>query len=100
MSDIVYIAFLECVFRGSWFTSTEEKEYIDPDIMSEDHNQHTASKDGAELWIVMPDRLRRAFSFYENSNVRVYGSTVRFDKTEVIEELAVDESKQFPKKTK
>ena len=97
-SEITYIAFLECVFRGLWITTAEEKEDLDPNITSEDYNEHTAFEMGAELWVVMPDRLRRAFSFKKHSNVRVYSATIRFDQGDVIEELAVDEEKQFGKR--
>lgn len=97
-SEIIYLAFLECVFRGPWITTAEEKEQTGPNIESEDHNEHSAYEDGAELWVVMPDRLRRAFSFRKNSSVRVYGSTLRFDLADVVEELAVDEEKQFGKR--
>ncbi len=97
-SEITYIAFLECVFRGRWFTTAEDKEGI-TDIRSEDYNEHSAMEDGAEVWVVMPDRLRRAFSFKDGSTVLVYGATIRFDQNDVIEELAVDEEKQFGKKS-
>ena len=95
-SEITYIAFLECVFRGLWNTTADVKEGIS-DIIAEDYNEHSAIGDGAELWVVMQDRLRRAFSFKDGATVIVYGSTVRFDKMDVIEELAVDEEKQFGK---
>jgi len=98
LSEITYLAFLECVFRGLWMTTAEVKEDIETSVISEDYTEHTAFKNGSELWVVMPDRLRRAFSFKEHSNVRVYGSTVRFDQKDVIEELAVDEEKQFEKR--
>lgn len=100
VSEITYLAFLECVFRGAWITTAEEKEEIGPDVVSEDYNEHSSFEDDSELWVVMPDRLRRAFSFKKNSNVRVYGSTVRFDTKDVIEELAVDEEKQLRKHKK
>src|SRR5437588_765355 len=92
-SEITYIAFLECVFRGSWVSAADEKEGISESDQN-DFNAFSALKDGSQLWVVMPDRLRRAFGFKEGSLVFVYGSTVRFDQNDVIEELAVDEEKQ------
>lgn len=97
-NEITYIAFLECVFRGPWITTAEVNEGVLADTVSDDYNEHSAFQEGAELWVVMPDRLRRAFSFKPNSNVRVYGSTLRFDQADVAEELAVDEEKQFGKR--
>lgn len=61
-------------------------------------SRRPAIVDGAELWVVMQDRLRRAFSFKDGATVIVYGSTVRFDKVDVIEELVVDEEKQLGKR--
>ena len=92
-SEITYIAFLECVFRGRWVSAADEKEGISENSQN-DFNEYSAIEDGSQLWVVMPDRLRRAFRFKESSLVFIYGSTVRFDQNDVIEELAVDEEKQ------
>lgn len=51
-------------------------------------------EDGAEVWIVRPDGLRRAWSFKVDSIVEVSAQAVMFRAQDVKEELSVDEDAQ------
>ena len=86
---VTYIAFIECVLRpfGHWDKKTERDIYV------------PKGKD-AEIALVDIKSDRRYFRFLNHkAEVRIVSNTVVFD-SEDVEELSVDESKQFPKKTR
>ncbi len=86
---ITYIAFIECVLRpvGHWDKKTERDLYV------------PKGKD-AEMALVDIKNDRRYFRFINhNTLVRIVNNTVVFE-SEDAEEFSVDESVQFPKKTR
>ena len=97
VKNIVTISFMECLVKNEgWQMLPSGKPYA-----SDVWRLYRVWKETpAELWIVRPDGLRRAFSFRLSSMISVGQSVVQFNQHDVIEELAIDESKQFPKKTR
>jgi len=97
VKDVVTISFIECLVKNEgWRISSSGTPYA-----SEVWRVYKVWKETpAELWLVRPDGLRRAFSFRLGSIIFVGQSAVQFNQHDVIEELAIDESKQFPKKTR
>ena len=84
---VTYIAFIECVLRpfGHWDKKTGRDIYV------------PKGKD-AEIALVDIKNDRRYFRFLNHkAEVRIVSNTVVFE-SEDVEELSVDESKQFPKK--
>jgi len=82
------VTFLECEYRGLWKRKApmfDEQNWI---------SYVVGHKDGAEVWIVRPDGLRRAWKFKEKSVVLFGQNAIRFDHDSIIEEIAVDEDEQ------
>ena len=92
---ITFIAFIECVFRPriSWSVVYGFPYLEEPTT----DGLYKAITDGAEVALVDIKNDRRYFSFKDEGEVRVVGNTIVFD-DEWAEELAINESKQFPKK--
>lgn len=92
---LTYIAFIECVFRpnGHW-----ERIFERPDFSPNVADQYKPKGIHAEMDLVDIKNDRRYFKFYNHDTVvRVMNNVVVFDGDDA-EELAIDESKQFPKK--
>ena len=94
---ITYIAFIECVFypKFSWHTVYGFPQLDNPRT----DGLYKAREDDAEVRLVDIKGDRRYFGFVKDGEVRVVNNTIVFD-DEWAEELAIDESKQFPKKPK
>jgi len=96
--SITYISFIECVIDTTsprkWDTV-----YGFPQIENETPQSavYKANTDGAELGLVDIKNDRRYFSFRKNGEAHINNNILVFD-SEWTEELAIDESKQFPKK--
>lgn len=91
----IYIAFIECVLRpyGHWKRTMDR-----PDFSPNIADQYIPTGKDAELALVDIKQNRRYFRFTDHQTVvRIFNNTVTFE-DEDVEEFAVDESKQFPKK--
>jgi hypothetical protein len=93
--DEIFLAYLECAKRGDW-----DPIYDDPEI----HQRLESSMTGyrsrgrdAEVWIVRPDGVRRAFSFPSGTKVWIGNGVIKFYGFEAIEELTVDENERAGK---
>ncbi len=94
-----YIAFVECVLvpNGHWDRIESNYASIPPSPMPNYEAFRPRGKD-AELHLVDIKNDRRYFKFLNHqAEVRLINNVVIFDNDDV-EELAIDESKQFPKK--
>ena len=87
-SRIATITFLECEHRGLW--KRKAPMFEEPNWTS----FVVSHKDGAEVWIVRSDGLRRAWRFKEGSVIKLGQSAIQFDHDSIIEELTVDEDAQ------
>jgi len=86
-----YIAFIECSLKEGW----DDHEHILDPVMEKE--KFEAIEDNAEIYIVDIKGDRRLFSFKKNSYVKIVNNVIIFEPDDV-EEIAIDESKQFPKK--
>jgi len=95
---ITFIAFIECVIDTSlprkWHTvyGFPQIENVTPQSAV-----YKAIQDGAELSLVDLKNDRRYFSFKLDGEAHINNNILVFD-SEWTEELAIDESKQLPKK--
>jgi len=90
-----YIAFIECVLEplGHW----EEMHNTHGTVWIEGDRYIPKGKD-AQMNLVDIKNDRRYFKFHDHQTVvRIQNNVVVFDR-DAVEELAIDESKQFPKK--
>ena len=92
---ITYIAFIECVFtpKSSWYTVYGFPQLEDPRT----DGLYKARKADAEVRLVDIKGDRRYFNFRRDGEVRVVNNVIVYD-DEWSEEMAIDESKKFPKK--
>ena len=93
--SITYIAFIECVLHplGHWI-----RDYHRPDFVRDTAERYIPKGIHAELRLVDIKHDRRYFKFNNHEAiVRIANNVVIFDDQDA-EELAIDESKQFPKK--
>ena len=93
--SITYIAFIECVLHpfGHWI-----RDYRRPDSVRDNADRYIPKGIHAELRLVDIKQDRRYFKFNNHEAVvRIVNNVVIFDDQDA-EELAIDESKQFPKK--
>ena len=77
----VFLTFIDLDLRGSW-KKVYDKDHLD------------SFSDAAEIWLVSPDGLKRAWVMKSGSRVRVIGSTINFDPNDVVEEIVIDEKEQ------
>ena len=92
---ITYIAFVECVFtpKSFWYTM-----YGFPKLEEQKTDAlYKANKDNAEVRLVDIEGNRRYFNFINGGEVRVVNNVIAYD-DEWSEEIAIDDSKKFPKK--
>lgn len=88
---ITYIAFIECSMKKNWLP-THDVPYYNPQ-----RNMEYRASGEAEVYMVDIKGDRRMFSFKKDSKVHIVNNTFVYE-SEDAEELAIDESKQFPKK--
>jgi len=94
---ITYIAFIECVLKTNprkWYTVYGFPHLENPTPQA---SVYKAMEDGAELSLVDIKNDRRYFSFRKDGEAHLNNNVLIFD-SEWADELAIDESKQFPKK--
>ena len=93
--SITYIAFIECVLKPKhdWFVVYGFPQMDEPRT----DGLYKALSHEAEAGLVDLKNDRRYFRFKRDGEVRIVNNVVVFD-DEWTEELAIDESKQFPKK--
>ena len=89
---ITYIAFIECSLETEeWSPRFYTKDY-NPAIS----NKYTASADKSHVSVVDIAGLRRYFEFQRDAKVYVVNNVLVYE-SDNVEELAIDESRQFPK---
>ena len=86
----VFVTFLECEVRGEW----TPQEFPPPSTVKYTWVRYMAINQGAEVWIVRSDGLRRAWSFKQKSPILITQSMLLFNQNDVIDEIAVDENIQ------
>ena len=92
---LTYIAFIECVLHpnGHW-----TRKVGAPDFADNVGDQYTPKGKDAQMSLVDIKNDRRYFKFHNHDAVvRIVSNVTVFDNDDA-EELAIDESKQFPKK--
>lgn len=87
----VHIAFIECVLDGAWHPKR---------IVGVGDLMYDTSTDDAKISLIDLGLTRRYYSFRTNSEVTITNNVLIFREDHGTLELSVDESKQFPKKTK
>lgn len=93
-SGVATISYIECLVKGYGWNKIESGLPYEHAIW---RLYKVWKEDDAEVWIVRPDGLRRAWSFKLNAIVEVGQSVVQFRQEYVKEELAVDEDAQSGK---
>ena len=88
---VVTVSFIECVVKNDCWEYQAKTEQIERDVW---RFYQVWKEDGAEVWIVRPDGLRRAWSFKIGSIIQIGLQVIQFNKDDVIEELTVDEDAQ------
>ena len=89
-----FIAFIECSLKKGW---DDEKSVILGNMNP--NNEYEAIEENAEIYLVDIKRDRRLFSFEEHSYVKIINNVLIYD-SDNAEEIAIDESKQFPTKAR
>ena len=92
--DVATISFIECLVKGKEWKE-EESPY--PYQQAVWRTYRVWTEDSAEVWIVRPDGLRRAWSFRIGAYIEVGQSVIQFRPDDVKEEIAVDEDAQSGK---
>lgn len=88
-----YIAFIECVLHpnGHW-----ERNFHQPNFVTNLGDVYIPKGKDAQISLVDIKNDRRYFKFTNhNTTVRIINNVVVFEK-DAVEELAIDETKQFP----
>ncbi|MDG7050313.1 MAG: hypothetical protein JRZ94_03830 [Nitrososphaerota archaeon] len=91
-SRVTGIAFIEYTLNGDWETLFGFPHHFKKETWA----HYQALNDGARLSLVDLGNNRRYFSFKKSSTIQIVNNVVTFT-TYDAEELAIDESKQFPK---
>lgn len=91
--DVATISFIECIVKGKEW---KEENFV-PYQQAVWRTYRVSNEDKAEVWIVRPDGLRRAWSFRIGAYIEVGQSVIQFMPQDVKEELAVDEDAQAGK---
>lgn len=91
---ITTIAYIECTLDNCWehlfgYPHTNNKQMW---------SQHRSMNDGAEVRLVDIKNDRRYFSFKRDAVVQITNNVFAFQ-PDLSEELAIDETKKFPKKS-
>jgi len=86
-----YIAFIECSLKKGW---NDYEHILEP---VQEKEKFEAIEDEAEIYLVDIKKDRRLFSFKEHSYVKIVNNVLIFEPDDV-DEIAIDESEQFPKK--
>ena len=95
IKSITAIAFIECTLDNNWQT-----KFGYPDFSRRvDFSQYTAMSDESEVSLVDIGQTRRYFQFKRDSIIQLASNVFSFRSNEA-NELAIDESKQFPKNTR
>ena len=93
-----FIAFIECVFDDTRTTKWHTEIGFPNRYGGQTYREvKVAREDGAELSLVDIKNDRRYYSFKQDGEVHIINNVLIFD-SDWAEELAIDESKQFPKK--
>jgi len=96
----IYIAFIECTFHDNppfWIQSGELDDPEESSSLSDTRELYIAQDNGARLSLVDLGGTRRYYSFIKHGVVEIMGNVATII-DRYAEELAIDESKQFPKK--
>lgn len=91
-NQITGIAFIEYTLNIDWETMFGFPHQFKKETWA----QYKAMNDGARLALVDLGSNRRYFEFKKNSIIQIINNVVSFISYDA-EELAIDESKQFPK---
>lgn len=94
IKNVITISFIECLVKNEGWEMLLSGKPFASDIW---RLYKVWKETPAELWLVRPDGLRRAFSFRLGSIISVGQSVVQFNQEDVIDELAVDEDAQSGK---
>lgn len=89
--DIVTVACIESVVKNDCWKLIIKDPQLERNVW---RIYQVWKEDGAEVWIIRPDGLRRAWSFKVDSIVQVSAQAVLFSAQDVKEELSVDEDAQ------
>ncbi len=89
-----FISFSECEVRGEW-TPTD---FPPPSTVNSTWAKYCAINEGAEVWVVRSDGLRRAWKFKQHSFVLINQNMLLFNHKDIIDEIAIDEEEQQGKK--
>ncbi len=89
--DVVTVSCIESVVKNDCWKQIIKDALLERDMW---RVYQVWKEDGAEVWIVRPDGLRRAWSFKVDSLVQVSSNAVMFRAQDVKEELSVDEDAQ------
>ena len=93
-----FIAFIECVFDDTKTTKWETRIGFPNEYAGQIFREvKIAREDGARLSLVDLKNDRRYFSFERDGEIHIINNVLIFD-SDWAEELAIDESKQFPRK--
>lgn len=94
--SLIFIAFIECVLYPTGHWKQTSTQYTWFPVNGEIYSPHGIN---AELRLVDIKNDRRYFRFKNHdAKVRIVNNVVIFDDEDIDEEMAVDESKKFPKK--
>lgn len=95
IKSVTAIAFIECTLDNNWQT-----KFGYPDLKKGfEHSQHIAMSDESQVSLVDIGHTRRYFQFKKDSIIQLVNNVISFRSYEA-SELAIDESKQFPKNTR
>jgi len=82
----VFLSFLECELRGNWNQLLYKGGY--------EWLYYIAKDETAELWLVRPDGLKRAFNFKTGSKIQIGMMTAKFDNEDTVQEISIDEDER------
>lgn len=92
---ITYIAFIECVLE----TEEWSPRFYSKDYNPVNRNKFIATADKSHASVVDIACLRRYFEFHRDAHVYIVNNVFVYE-SDTMEELAIDDSKKFPKKTR
>lgn len=86
--DVATISFIECLVKGKGWQEQNPTITYQQAVW---RTYRVLIQDHAEVWIVRPDGLRRAWSFRTGAYIEIGQSVIQFMPQDVVEEIAVDE---------
>ena len=95
--DVATISFIECLVKGKEWKEEESTIAYQQAVW---RTYRVWAEDSAEVWIVRPDGLRRAWAFRLGAYIEVGQSVIQFMPKDVKEEIAVDEDAQAGKSSR